>query len=40
MAEMEMDTAEARCREALTELQKKKEEQGLTTNTKETAVSK
>ena len=26
--------------EALTELQKKKEEQGLTTNTKETAVSK
>lgn len=40
MAEMEMDTAEARCREALTELQKKKEEQGLTKNTKETAVSK
>src|SRR5690606_36244193 len=40
IAEMEMDTAEARCREALTEIQKKKEEQGLTTNTKEPAVSK
>ena len=28
-AEMEMDTAEVRCREALAELQKKKKEQGL-----------
>ncbi len=29
MAEMEMETAEARCREALAELQKKKKEQSL-----------
>ncbi|MBN7769784.1 MerR family DNA-binding transcriptional regulator [Marinobacter daepoensis] len=40
MAEMEMDTAEARCREALAELQKKKEAQGMTPKTPEPAVSK
>ena len=38
-AEMEMDTAEARCREALAELQKKKEEQGLVTKETEEAVA-
>lgn len=40
MAEMEMDTAEARCREALAELQKKKEAQGMTPKIPEPAVSK
>ena len=31
-AEMEIDTAETRCREALEELQKKKEQQSLATD--------
>ncbi|GAA0849969.1 MerR family DNA-binding transcriptional regulator [Marinobacter szutsaonensis] len=38
-AEMEMDTAEARCREALAELQKKKKEQGLVPKETEEAVA-
>ncbi|MGC8121988.1 MerR family transcriptional regulator [Marinobacter sp. VGCF2001] len=39
-AEMEMDTAEARCREALAELQEEKEEQGLSTNFEGAVVSR
>jgi len=38
-AEMEIDTAEARCREALADLEQKKKEQGLVTNETEKAVA-
>ncbi|MCK7549641.1 MerR family DNA-binding transcriptional regulator [Marinobacter koreensis] len=38
-AEMEMDTAEARCREALADLQKKKEKQGIASPDTEEAVA-
>lgn len=38
-AEMEIDTAEARCREALADLEKKKKEQGLVTKETEEAVA-
>ncbi|WP_372986622.1 MerR family transcriptional regulator [Marinobacter sp.] len=38
-AEMEIDTAEARCREALADLEKKKKEQGLVSKETEEAVA-
>ncbi|MGF2736162.1 MerR family transcriptional regulator [Marinobacter sp. DUT-1] len=38
-AEMEIDTAETRCREALADLEKKKKEQGLVTKETEEAVA-
>ncbi|SFN29202.1 MerR family transcriptional regulator [Marinobacter pelagius] len=38
-AEMEIDTAEARCREALADLEKKKKEQGLVPKETEEAVA-
>lgn len=39
MAEMEMDTAEARCHEALADLQKKKKEQQMPANDEQTTTA-